>query len=558
MSDHDFEKRVKQKMDELKFTPSDAVWQAVELEIRKDRPRRRGWVLIPLLLAGLGVAGYFIFSNSNKSNSDLSINSTQSKQSPQAAELAKPAEAAPGTNDNSSPTKEADNPENTKSPDQSVDSHAPVNSSAIEKTDKTGRIPGPVNPSGTASDRQANEKTENVGNIPVSTGAPMTGKNGEQDKTGDSGLTRTGNTNEVSESLKDPGKPGAKNKKKGNSGIAPVISQGSAVALTNPPVQKQTQQQLQTATKHHSSDLILHDSLAGLTVDADRQKIIQPDSTIAVKSAATAGMQNDSANSETTKLVKSSKKKKGWDWGLNISGGVSNINDGPLTSILKSSHMADAASNSQAAGNSNFLFAPSTAGLPPAKASEVKAGPYFSIGGFVIKQFSKTFSFSAGLQYSQYNTIIEVGYRVDSSRLVNNGAQIMNVARYYRADDNSKFSNKYHFIELPVTLNTRITRSHSLPIFWNAGIHISRMIGSNALVFDSGTGVYYKDKSTLNKTQLGFATGFTFGLFGKSKIPMLIGPSVKYNASEMFNNDILKGNHLISAGLDLRILLNKK
>src|SRR6478735_10531214 len=87
MSDHDFEKRVKQKMDELKFTPSDAVWLAVQSKIRKDKPRRRSWLLIPLLLAGLGVAGYFILNNNNKSGSDISYNSPSSTKSiPQPSE----------------------------------------------------------------------------------------------------------------------------------------------------------------------------------------------------------------------------------------------------------------------------------------------------------------------------------------------------------------------------------------------------------------------------------------------------------------------------------------
>lgn len=59
MPGNDFEKQVQQKMDELQFAPSDAVWQQVEARIAPRR-RRRLFIWLPLLLLMLGAAGWWL------------------------------------------------------------------------------------------------------------------------------------------------------------------------------------------------------------------------------------------------------------------------------------------------------------------------------------------------------------------------------------------------------------------------------------------------------------------------------------------------------------------
>ncbi|RZK46927.1 MAG: hypothetical protein EOO94_01770 [Pedobacter sp.] len=162
------------------------------------------------------------------------------------------------------------------------------------------------------------------------------------------------------------------------------------------------------------------------------------------------------------------------------------------------------------------------------------------------------------MQYAQYNNTIETGYRVDSARLVNNGAQVMNVARYYRADNNSKFSNKYHFIEVPVYLHTQLNKSKTIPLYWNVGVTVSQMFASNALIFDGGTGVYYKDEKFYHNTQVAAGTGFSVGLLSGSKFPVWIGPSARYQATQLFTNQISGKKHLMSASMDIRVILNHK
>jgi Outer membrane protein beta-barrel domain len=72
MQDPEFEKKVRQKMEELKFSPSGSVWTGVEAKIKKDRDRKRPliWILLALGIA-LGGTFYLLYvtapANSHKS-----------------------------------------------------------------------------------------------------------------------------------------------------------------------------------------------------------------------------------------------------------------------------------------------------------------------------------------------------------------------------------------------------------------------------------------------------------------------------------------------------------
>jgi hypothetical protein len=56
-----------------------------------------------------------------------------------------------------------------------------------------------------------------------------------------------------------------------------------------------------------------------------------------------------------------------------------------------------------------------------------------------------------------------------------------------------------------------------LPLFWEGGVTISRLLNSNALQFDPSSGNYYNDNSAINKTQLGLNTSISISLFSKHK-----------------------------------------
>ena len=71
MSDHEFERQVQQKMDELKFSPSANVWKGIEQDLDKDRKRRWGYVWWPAALLVLLAGGYLFYSGNLTTSSSL-------------------------------------------------------------------------------------------------------------------------------------------------------------------------------------------------------------------------------------------------------------------------------------------------------------------------------------------------------------------------------------------------------------------------------------------------------------------------------------------------------
>ena len=68
MQENEFEKQVQQKMDELKLHPSGAVWQKIEVKIKKEKRRR--WILffLPVILIGFLYGGYLLVNRSNSTH----------------------------------------------------------------------------------------------------------------------------------------------------------------------------------------------------------------------------------------------------------------------------------------------------------------------------------------------------------------------------------------------------------------------------------------------------------------------------------------------------------
>jgi len=74
---NDFEKQVREKMDELDFVPSQPVWMRIEEQIRKKKDRRRLVLWIPVLCALLTGGGFFLY---NLGKNDGSIANTTTGQ----------------------------------------------------------------------------------------------------------------------------------------------------------------------------------------------------------------------------------------------------------------------------------------------------------------------------------------------------------------------------------------------------------------------------------------------------------------------------------------------
>ena len=78
MQDQNFEKQVKQKMEELSLTPSEPVWQKVEEQIRKKRDRRRLLFWLPFTVLFLG-GGILLVTNNIRNTNSIAIAKKEKK-----------------------------------------------------------------------------------------------------------------------------------------------------------------------------------------------------------------------------------------------------------------------------------------------------------------------------------------------------------------------------------------------------------------------------------------------------------------------------------------------
>ena len=159
---NEFEKQVQQLMDELKFVPSEPVWQKVEMQIRKKRDRRRLilWIPLLLLLSGgglwIGIDHYpnnIAYHKSNdESQKQNQITTTPTKTTTNTA--AKEMDYRPGVNKKELNGKSTINqPENVNDVAINTKSHPKVNLTATSIT------PG-IHPSQNINQTKENEIIE--------------------------------------------------------------------------------------------------------------------------------------------------------------------------------------------------------------------------------------------------------------------------------------------------------------------------------------------------------------------------------------------------------------
>ena len=193
----------------------------------------------------------------------------------------------------------------------------------------------------------------------------------------------------------------------------------------------------------------------------------------------------------------------------------------------------------------------SGSGLPSRLPPKTINSTAFITGVFVEKDISKKSKISLGINYKYFSTINKTGNKIDSAQTAYNSVT-------YPTTYTNTYRNNFSYLELPVSLKFQLTNNNSLPVYWLAGINISRLINTNALQFKSNHGVYYRDNSLFNKTQLGFSTGFFATLFSHKKTPVNIGPYFYYNATRLANEGLYDKKHFNSIGISAEMLFNKK
>jgi len=504
MHDPKFEKEVQQKMEELLFTPSEGVWSRVESKIRKKRERRLAPVFWMFLTGALvvGAAGiYFLHTP------------------------AKPSPAAIPTIGGTL-----------------KDHHAATTTPARQ-------LP-PLTTIGSSNKPGASEP---AGSTP---GAGQTHNTAQIPSTGQTNSTLQSQNRAIpnSQNLKIP---------KSHSDGALIETTGKKLDLNNTEI-SQSQDPEISKSQNPFPDLSAW-KLTGATLAlVDKGSV--PDLTAGVKmpdaARMTAGIPGPGANKTAKKTILY--KKSVWEAGFTAGAGISSAKQGLVGS---KSMMLDAPSYASPAANAVPLAA-----RPQTYTSNTAPGFSFFAGIFAMRPVSKRISLTAGLNLHYYSTKVEIVQKTlilpatganslfspqFSPQASASSSQFQGSAASF--NDRHVSLNQYYFLELPVSMQVQLNHSSRIPIFWEAGLSLSRMMSADVLYYDSNSGVYYKDgRSVSNATQLNAATALMIGLSFRG-VRMQLGPQLQYGLTSLANENASgAAKHMYYGGIKFTIIPGKR
>ncbi len=515
MQENNFEKRVQQQMEELRFRPSDAVWEKVEEEIRKKKKRRV--VFFIFLLAGLsllGYSGYFLFNKSNpnlvEQNSTLT-NKEESDKSNQSENSKK------GIN------KEKEKVAESEKQQVVEESQVPsVAEKEIVIKEKAGSIKTPdivLNDKQTTKQDVASlerqEKEKKIVKPAVSKNLSVKAKNTKEKYIAD-------------RIAKDPVQSTDKLKVQKEDSAIPVISQ---------------------------ADISQPDAV-GKTLVEDKQ-LSDADKITETKKDSIA--QDASVKKEEVAATATPKKKQApkINWGFELSYGIS-ANREDAFSFFDGQKSMDVAYNApQSSPGIPINSQQSTVFYSP---SSIEPGAAFRAGLVGEMKISRKSSVSSGLRYAYFSNSIKVGaYKDTAVSFTNSFSQDVNArGPIYRGVQQKEYTNRFHFIQLPLQYHLQLNKGNKVPILWNIGTTVGYLISTNGLVYDTAAnGIYYHDKKAFNKFNWNLNTGFSFKLGNKSKLQWSLGPEISLGMNKLTKDNTRK-QYLLYGGITGRIIFTKK
>jgi len=174
----------------------------------------------------------------------------------------------------------------------------------------------------------------------------------------------------------------------------------------------------------------------------------------------------------------------------------------------------------------------------------------FEIGLTAERRLTDRLYLAAGLGYSYFSTAIGSGERINT--FAGSGSPLSIGTNYARnLAHGGSYVNRFHFITLPVSVQLR--PFSRLPLELHAGITARRLVASDALLYNSGLQVYYKDYSAFRKTQLSTGFGLDYSFAGK-RSTWRAGPQIEYGLSRVQNDG---RQHWYAFGLRLQYFRDK-
>ncbi len=495
MPENNFEKRVQQKMEELKLSPSAEVWEEVEKRIRKEKKRRRiifWFFLFGALLVG-GTGWWIIEENKKQTSPDNPV--VQTIADKKIGETTSSAEIET----KNKTTAEIKSDSSYKKGEQKTQVHQ-TNNPVITKTETVLH------------------KKEFV--------TTQTKRNKEKEEVARNSFS------DVLENIS-------------------IRKEKSVLPVTTKPIEQITVQ------KKIKVDSI---TKTGKTVNADasgnaKDSSVSDKSIVSGRSTTIPERENpilaDSLvikNTEAVVRKKISKPKKN-KWEFGITGMLGSSKKSKAVSIF--SRSSDALNSQSSSG--------SQAGNPTPRIQPAAPGSGFSgeLGAYVKRKLNARTGLSIGLNFASYSTTQLTGAFVDSSRVFSSSRYSSSVQDFYRSGSAATYKNHYYYLQIPFSFHWQINKSTRMPLIFQNGLSFGIFTGSDALIYNSASNVFYKDNKSFNKIQLSYQSGLYARMFNRIKKPLTVGILYNYQLSRLQKVNINGGNHLSSFGLQLGWLLKK-
>jgi hypothetical protein len=475
MPENEFEKKVQQRMEELRFTPSDEVWKEVEHRIRKEKKKRRFIFWLPLLFLLLGgglVTAIWVADNDGNhiAKSDRRVNKLQ--------------------------------------PNHPLVQSRPENNTSFSK----GNIEKAITPK---KETGKNIIKENAGNY-----LKKSFIFGKRSLPENKSLVKDKGTELNQPVIKEI--------------IADIVAKNSPDKQNNVPEVKDNTNFNQPVNQQNDSTVSTE--IAGRKNDKPE---IQKQNNESIKDSIA------NAATEEKKPIHLNKKSMKWQWGIMMEKGRSQVADG-FKLFDNKAYADNTYANSASPGSGNPVYTP----------SEIRPSGSIGAGVFIERSISKRFDINLGLSYLYLSTKMNVGNRVDSSRVISNSfSSSVTVDNFYRASNsNSSYTNHYHFLSLSAELSWKIIDSKTIPVYWNNGFSYGRLLSSNALHFDRNIPGYYKDFGLLTHNHFFLSTGFSVPVFKW----IIINPFAKYSLTPVLRNTGSSRTHFTNYGVGINFFLKNK
>lgn len=536
-----FEKEVQQKMEELEFSPSTAVWANVELAVKKEKRRRVPffWLFfLPALLVG-GARIYYLSSSHSGTTGTA-------KNAPVAAPSASPSTVSAGAD------RRVATPSAPVVDQLSTGVSRPATPASLHNRPATALSPV-ISP----------ETTPSAAGTPAAATSHATA------------ITPSGVTTPATISTSSAVTPSEKNLLTSRPDRRIIMNDRHTAGRLMASHTHRTQEKGLIGTPApvpSGVELVAKDGQDGDNKVAEITA--STDAVAATKEAAKAGIRlhpvslhnipgivaaplAPSAAKMSLKKTNLSPKRP---WEAGFAGGIG----------ISSLHQALFKQSPATLNTAGLNFsAPTTITNTAAQTYTTKIQPDLSFwaGIFVQKPILKNVSVSVGLNLHYYSTKLTIGDKVSNtsanyfyspSAYLLSGAAASGPGQsfpYYTTGDKQTFINRYYFLEIPVSLQWQITHSRVMPLFWEAGFSLSYLMSSNALYYNTHAGVFYKDGDVTNKTQFNISTALMAGIPFKG-VNLQVGPQIQYGLTSLLNTGS-GGQHFFYGGVKVVVFPGK-